>query len=64
MMLLVRLSFLKELNGIKDKGRLVFRNKIHGRLSAPSHTLAGRGLGLTLDMTTQPPALELTSDCL
>lgn len=39
MMLLVHLSLLKELNGIRDKERLVvFRNKIHGQLSAPSHT--------------------------
>lgn len=54
MMLLVRLSFLKELNGIKDKGRLVFRNKIHGQLSAPSHTLAVSA-GLRLDEAWDSP---------
>jgi len=37
MMLLVHLSFLKELNGIRDERRLVvFGIKIHGQLSARS----------------------------
>lgn len=38
MMLLVHLNFLKKLNAVRDKERLVvFRNKIHGQLSAHSH---------------------------